>query len=144
MRHFQASSSSKESTFSVLIWTTRTSPCLVPELSSGEYPTPSFSRLLPHVYHNMEQAPEVWTLVCTGRAKWAWSILWEQNPPCVSDLKASEVGRGLSLSSPFNLLPWGTCASMERFYSNASKQKAVCSISISLENGKRKTFQSCN
>ena len=48
------------------------------------YPTPSFFRFLPRVYHNMKQAPVVWTLVCTGRAKWASGMLREQNPSCVS------------------------------------------------------------
>ena len=53
------------------------------------YPTPSFFRLLPRVYHNMKQAPVVWTLVWTGLAKWAWSMLREKNPSCVSALNVA-------------------------------------------------------
>ena len=40
-----------------------------PHLVNISYPTPSFFRLLPRVYHNKELAPAVWPLVYTGSAE---------------------------------------------------------------------------
>ena len=64
-------------------------------------------------------------------------MLRELNPSCVSTLKR---GRSAEVS-PFPLLSIscreGPVLVWKLFYSNASKQKAVSSISISLENGKR-------
>ena len=41
-------------------------------------------KILPCVYHNMEQAPRLCSQVCTSHAKGPWSTLLEQNTSCVS------------------------------------------------------------
>ena len=107
--------------------------------------------------------PHQVSLVCSLMCTITWSKLPQYEPSCVlavqnepgacSGSKTPRVYRALKRRrsaevSPFPLLSIscreGPVLVWKRFYSNASKQKAVCSISISLENWKRKTFQSCN